>query len=341
MGEQLMKNIELRTALIKSGIIVALCVFFIYAFAADDSGGVIGTIGSIFSGILFVVGLLFAITVSIAVMFGIYFGILYMHNKDHCKEVYAEFKTKLVDTSKAMGCCCPVKHSSHKSETSHTNQVDMTPLFDNQEKLASQLDTIQKSVSSLEQTFTGFTAALASSTEKVNNLDSKIQQTEEALAEKANTTSVDDLTKKLAVDITALQISVKPLDTKLTELEKNLSDFSNKENDSELQEKLHSSIDGIKQEIADMKKSIKNLSVKPAQSSTEPKDTNHRLLSYFTEKADEKKFVKLVTEAVAKGMTYAQVDEYLNDSLSKEASDVIADHPSLTKDYIRICRQVS
>jgi len=38
-------------------------------------------------------------------------------------------------------------------------------------------------------------------------------------------------------------------------------------------------------------------------------------------------------------MTYAQVGEFLNDSLSDDASDVIADHPSLTKDYIRICRQ--
>ncbi len=336
-----MKNIELRSALIKSSIIVILCVFFIYAFAADDSGGVAGTIGSIFSGILFVVGLLFAIIVSIAVMFGIYFGILYMYDKKHCSDTYAEFKTKLMDTSKAMGCRCPIKHSSTKTDASSSKQVDLTPLLDNHEKLDSQLNTIQSTINSLEQTFTGFTAALASSTEKINSLDAKVQQTEETLAEKANTASVNDLTQKIAVDITTLQSSIKPLDTKLTELEKTLSDFSGKENNSELQEQLHNSIDGIKKELADMKKSIKDISVKSVTVSTEPNDTSHRLLSYFTKKADEKKFVKLVTDAIAKGMTYAQVDEYLNDSLSKEASDVIADHPSLTKDYIRICRQAS
>jgi len=47
-----MKNQELRSSLIKSGIILVLCVFFIYSFASGDSGGVTGTIGSLFSRIL-------------------------------------------------------------------------------------------------------------------------------------------------------------------------------------------------------------------------------------------------------------------------------------------------
>lgn len=94
--EQFMKNQELRSSLIKSGILLLVCVFFIYAFAVKDSGGVVGTIGSLFSGlmsgVIFLIGLILALAFSVAAMIGIYFGILALYNQEVCKKSWEEFK---------------------------------------------------------------------------------------------------------------------------------------------------------------------------------------------------------------------------------------------------------
>jgi hypothetical protein len=42
-----------------------------------------------------------------------------------------------------------------------------------------------------------------------------------------------------------------------------------------------------------------------------------------------------VEEAVSQELTYAKIDEYLTENLSPELDQIIKDHPSLTKTYIR------
>jgi len=337
-----MKNQELQSSVIKSGIILVLFIFFIYAFAVDGSGGIGGTISSLFSGALFLVGLTLAIVVSIIVMFGIYFGILYMYDQDTCKNTYAELKVKLNDSTKALSCCSSLTKCYSKQETAvPVSEEDLRPLKSNQDKLQSQLSGLQTSIAGLEKTLSSFSSSITGATEEIAQLDEKINNTVEELDTKATTSSLEEATKKLSADITAIQASVKPLSDKLTELETALSSLETDENGTDTtQDEVNSAIDGIKEELANMKSSIENLASQPAAESNAA-DDRHRILSYFTRKNDEKKFIKQVAEAVSKGMTYAQIDEFLNDSLSAEASGVIADHPSLTKDYIKIARQTS
>ena len=338
-----MKNQELQSSLVKSGIILILLVFFIYAFAVGDSGGVTGAISSLFSGILFIIGLVIAVLVSIAVMFGIYFGILYLYDAETYTKTYDEFKVKLADSSKFISSSCATKCSSKKETVVPISDEDLNPLRSNQDKLGSQLTGLQDSVASLEKTLGSVSSSITGATEEIAQLDEKVASAAEELESKATTESVDEATKKLATDITALQGSVKPLNDKLTELETTLSSLGSDDEGSEddLQEKVDTAISGIKAELATMKSSIESLASQPAAVSSEVDEDKHKILSYFTKKNDENKFIKLVNDAVEKGMTYAQAGEFLSDSLSADAKKVIDGHPSLTKDYIKICRQNS
>lgn len=339
-----MKNQELQSALNKSGIFMVLCIFFIYAFAVGDSGGITGTIGSIFSGILFLLGLIFAVAVSVIVMFGIYFGILYMYDKEVCKKTYGEFKTKLDECSKSCKSKCGTKCSTSTAPETVAvalNDEDLTPLSSNQNKLDNQLSELQSNVSTLEQTLNTVSSSVADVTAEMSKLDSKAATIEEELQNKATTSAIDDSAKKLTGEITTIQNSIKPLSDKISEIETTLSSLPGEGEDKgdELQKKLDTTVNGMKGELKAMQEAIKALATQPEKKSAETNKPEHKLLAYFSNKNDEKQFVTLVNEAVAKEMTYAQAGEFLNDSLSKEASKVISGHPSLTKDYIKVIRK--
>lgn len=332
-----MKNQELQSSLVKSGIILILTIFFIYAFAVGDSGGITGTFASLFSGILFLLGLTLALAVSVIVMFGIYFGILYMYDQDTCKKTYDEFKVKLAGPLQSLSSSC----SSTKERVIPLQEEDLVPLRQNQDKLGNQLSNLQDSIKSLENSLSTVSSSLNATAEAISRLAEKATETDEALEGKATTASVDEASKKLGADITSLQTSVKPLSEKLAELETSLSSLDTEEDmtGQDLQEKVDSALIGIQEELTSMKQSIEELASQPQQEGNEAEASSHKILSYFTKKADEKKFIALVNKAVAQEMTYAETGEFLNDSLSTGASEVIADHPSLTKDYIRVCRQ--
>lgn len=338
-----MKNQELQSSLIKSGIILVLCVFFIYAFAVGDSGGVTGTIGSIFSGALFLLGLTFAVAVSVLVMIGIYFGILYMYNQEVCQKTYDEFKAKVADSSKTLsGACGPKSSSTNEARPAAITAEDLQPLSNNQKQLAEKLSELQSSVSSLGKALNTVSSSVTDVTAEMTNLSEKTVAIEEDLENKAATNAIEDTAKKLSADITALQNTVKPLNDKISEIETMLSSLSSDEENGgdDLQEKLDATVKGLQEEMAGMQKSIDNLASRPKKQAAATEE-EHRLLSYFANKKDKKQFIDSVNESVKKEMTYAQAGEFLSETLSTKASEVIAEHPSLTKDYIKICRQKS
>jgi len=337
-----MKNQELQTSLVKSGIISGIFVFFIYAFAVSDSGGVMGTLSSLFTGTVFLFGLALALAVSIAVMFGIYFGILYMYDQETCKSTYSEFKIKLHESTKEL-CCCPAiaKCLSRHASGAAVSEDDLRPLRSNQEAFQSQLSNLQTSIVALEKTLSSFTSSIGVATKEIAQLDEKVDVMAEELEKKASTASLEEATKKLSADIAAIQGKVKPLNNKISEIETALSSFESEEKSAAgAQDEVTSAINGIQEELAKMKSSMESLlSSSQTVAESGEDDDNHRILSRFTSKNDEKNFTKLVTETVSQKMTYAQIDEFLKKSLSTQASAVIAEHPSLTKDYIRMIRQ--
>lgn len=342
-----MKNLELRSSLIKSGALLALCIFFIYAFAVGDSGGVGGTIGSLISGITFLIGLTIALIISVLILFGIYFGILYLYNPDVSKKTYDELKTistaaiaKLPIKTK----CCPSKKAVSAAPAVSTEDIQLIEA--NQARLGSQLENIGSTFETLQESIHSLNTALSSAKEAVTSLEEKTASFEEALETKATTEAIDDSSKKLSTELESLKGSLKPLTDRLATLEENIATLGSQDDaeGEDVQGVVDKAVDALKNEIKAVQDDMSKLSAAPVQDSkakTNDKEDGsaHRILEYFTKKADEKKFVTSVKKAVDQGMTYAQVDEFLDDALSKEAGAIIADHPSLTKDYIRTIRQ--
>jgi hypothetical protein len=63
------------------------------------------------------------------------------------------------------------------------------------------------------------------------------------------------------------------------------------------------------------------------------------IFTYIEEQENQSLFIEKVQEALAQEMTYAQIDEYLTNSLPQELDKIIKDHPALTKNYIRNLRR--
>jgi prefoldin subunit 5 len=344
-----MKNLELRSALIKSGALLALCIFLIYAFAVDDSGGIGGTISSLISAIVFLFGLTIALILSISILFGIYFGILYLYDPDVSKKTYEE----LIDIGNTASAKLPIRTkccSPNKAPATNTSvsKVSLQAIETNQAKLGDQLANIGSTVETLQKTLKGFTDALSSAKDEIVTLEEKTASFEEAIETKATTEAIDESSKKLSTELENLKGSIKPITDKLTSLEDNMSAIT-PDDDSDgddFQVMINKTIDTLKGDIEVVQNDVAKLNATPVDDSkisnaAKITDAEHRILSYFSKKADTNMFVSLVTEAVEQGMTYAQIDSFLGDSLSKEAFAIIAGHPSLTKDYIRTIRQQS
>jgi len=266
-----------------------------------------------------------------------------MYDQQTCTNTYGEFKEKLSSLSQSLCGTCGDKCSASAVPPQAINDDDLTPIRDNQNRLDSQLTALQSNVASLESMLSKVSVSATAAADNLSTLDEKSKSLEEAMEGKAATDAIEDATKKLSSEISAVQGSLKPLTDKLSELEASLSSLDD-DSDNDIQQTVDTAIKAIKEELGSMNSAIESLT---SNATAEPQATEqhasdseeHRILSYFSSEADKKKFISLVVEAIGKEMTYAQVGEFLNDSLSTEAAEVIADHPSLTKDFIRLNRQ--
>ncbi len=338
-----MKNLELRSSLCKSAALMALCIFLIYAFAVSDSGGITGTFSSLLSGILFIFALSIALIVSVFVVFGIYFGILYLYNPEVSKKTYGEFKELSGTAAERLplkGHCCATKQSAQTKPDS--TQEDIQAIKSEQQQLSSRLKTILSSLDTLQSSISKTEETQQTMLEQLNVLSEKHGEMEEGLKDKASSESVVEATKTLSADLASLQSSTAPLSTKLTELEENIATLTApKEDDLDVQALIDETVSGLNSKVDALQSNVDTLLTSASESSTSETDesTDHRILEYFTDKKDEKIFIDTVQEGVDQEMTYAQIGDLLTEKLSKKAAAIQAEHPSLTKDYIREIRQ--
>lgn len=338
-----MKNLELRSSLIKSGILLGLCIFLIYAFAAESSGGIGGTIASLFSGFTFLIGLTLALVISVLVIFGVYFGILYLYDPKVSQKTYGELKANLTDISSKLAldtkCCTTVAPDAPATTTVTETANELESIQATQSRLTAQLANTDAKVDSMQKALSTLNASLTAVSEQISAFGEQTQTVSEELETKASTGAIEDSAKKLGADINSLKTSMEPLSAKLSSLEETVAGFEGgtEGKDDDIQAIVDQSLSALQDEL----KAVKDMISEQSSPENESDDSSPRILTYFSKKADRKKFIALVKESVKQDMTYAQIDEVLNESLSKESATIIADHPSLTKDYIRDCRQGS
>lgn len=63
------------------------------------------------------------------------------------------------------------------------------------------------------------------------------------------------------------------------------------------------------------------------------------IFTYIDKQEDQSLFIEKVQEALVQEMTYAQIDDYLTNTLPVELDKIIKDHPALTRNYIRNLRR--
>lgn len=143
---------------------------------------------------------------------------------------------------------------------------------------------------------------------------------------------LSDKVEELNIAVDKLQSSDKErqdLVEKLTEQTQN-RDEPDLKNQIEALEKLHSD---THTEIGNLMERLISLETTLKQTTTSG------ILSYIEKDEDQSIFIQKVEEALAQGMTYAQINKYLSKNLTSELDKIIKKHPALTKKFIRKLRK--
>ena len=208
---------------------------------------------------------------------------------------------------------------------------------------AEQLATVTAEVATVSETLGGTEAT-------IKTLQAKVEQAGAVDAEKI-LGDVPARLETLEQQEPAAPVDLQPLEEKISGLQAEINKVT-----KPLEEKiaaLTAELDALKtarakqpaaEKPAVRKKAAtapaKKKEAKKAEVKTVPEpDSEHRLLSYYTQKADREKLEDLVAQTLKKDMTYAQVTKFLVKEMGAKGGKIISEHPSLAKDYIRQCRR--
>lgn len=298
-----MKKSEFRTPLFQSGAILLAVILVFSLVPSGDSmtvGSIVGSvIGGFFKFLLFLIALGLGLGICIAALVGIFFAGVALQNSEQASNMWAEFKVKL------SGLLC----QSDSACCAQTENTECEPAVSQEE-----YDKMKSELSSLQQT------------------NQKLQSDVNALS--ADNDKFKQDIQGLSSMVEELKASEEKINATLTEL----SEKVEKEPDTGLQDqvtKLEEMYKATTASIEDLVGKLQALEEQEAQTADSKADLEGGIFSYIESVDDKDLFVLTVEEAVSKEMTYAQIDEFLTENLSAELDQIIKDHPSLTKDFIR------
>lgn len=306
-----MNNNEFRTPLLQSGAILLAIVIIISMVPSGDGVGVGTMIAGFFSGVIklliFLIGITLAVGVAIAALIGVFIAAIALHSPEKAGEVWAATKQRFAGLiQESVTCSCD------ESKECAVEEVATVDIGITQEEY----DQMKSTISSLQ------------------SANSQLQ---------ADVTSLSGTNAKLQEDITSLTTMVDELkesETKINELIAELSSKAEEDKTTELKEKLKQ----LEEMATKTNQSISDIAVRLEaleEITTSPDGDNQPsgIFSYIENESDRDLLTTKVQEGVAKELTYAQFDEFLTEELSAELDQIVKDHPSLTKDYIRSMRK--
>jgi len=297
-----MKNNEFRAPLIQSGVLLVAIVLIISMVPSGEGMGVGGFIGAAVSGFFNLILFLIALTLAIGISVVVLIGIFIG----------------------AIALQSPEKASSLYRATKQS--------FAN---------ILQNAVAGSQTTDTSDAGISQEEYDIMKNQFVSLQDANQKLQNDVST--LNSKNKKLQEDLHGLTLMVdelKEAEAKINELIHNLSAKVDEDPDSGLKEqilKLEEMYAKTNESIATLAgriEAIESASAKPAV------DIQSAGIFQYMESEDDKKlFADKVLEGVSKELTYAQFDSFLSESLPAELDQIVKDHPSLTKDYIRSMRK--
>ena len=353
-----MKPNLLRAPLINSAILLVVCSLLVYFTLTSPEGSIWSSIGAIFT--LFfriaqlVIGLALGLLVCIAVLIGIFLGAVALFDASSASRMYEGLRQTILNwlapVLDLLSSDSDDKLQAELSDLGQSLKIDFSQMIGS---ASQELSTAQNELAG-----------------KLQALQGKVQATEEATAEKVSTEQLEAVTAEVTTVTEALATTegkIKTLQDKVEEAAQKvgavdpgaiLGDVPARLEKLEQQEApapvdlqpLEKKIAALQAEIKTLQAALKEASSAPAESGAAPAveekeeetvedSAEHRLLNYFDKKADQDKLAGLVAETLKKDMTYAQVTDILIKKMGKKGGTIIAEHPSLAKDYIRQCRR--
>ncbi|MFP3982738.1 MAG: hypothetical protein ACLFV2_03500, partial [Desulfurivibrionaceae bacterium] len=117
---------------------------------------------------------------------------------------------------------------------------------------------------------------------------------------------------------------------------------------SDLQQKMEDDIEGLRKELEETKEQLAEAAATQTRKKvggkaqeSEPAEGKHRIFDYLSRKTDRRKLTELVEKTVEQEMSYAEAMEYITSNMPAEAAEVVEAHPSLTREYIKSCRELA
>ena len=322
-----MNKKDFKNPLIQSGAILLLVFLLISIVAGSGSQGVLSSIGALISGIfstvIFIIGLGIAIVVSIAVLVGVYLAAVYFYSADKGRNLVDQLKAALCSLySKVKGTQLKAKFTAPKTSESEpepkaaaatTQSVEPAPLKQSPATQASaeppayNWTILESKIDSLDSRLSELAQSSSANSEWISSLQKRFDELSVDVAGEEKLAAVVETHQKLSEQLQAIG----------TEVE------ASSENIQKLEQQFGEDLNGLKEELAAL------------HDKTSVPEVISGILSYIDSAEDRDKITDKAKEAIARGMTYAQIDDFFKASLSPEVYQELAAHPRLTKDFLR------
>jgi hypothetical protein len=351
-----MKTNVLRMPLLKAAGILVIFSLLVYFTSTDPDASVWTSIGTIFvaafTTVQWLLAMAIGLTVCIAVLIGIFLGAVAIGNPTAASSMYEGLRQDVLsypapllelwnkaftsDSGIQLGALTAMFEdlkNDIKADV-QTGQAAISKMEQAQAGMISKIDSLASRLATLEKTTAGLATGqqveelgeevktVVESTAGMREVVDNLQKTVKETADKAGQVSAENILGDLPARLEALD---------LASLEKNISDLQ-----TELAAvKKSSTPPAPAAALAETTQTTPK--AEPAQAT---KAEEHRIFSYFENDTDKKKVAELVASTLKKDMSYKQVIDLVAKGLGSNG-EIITSHPSLSKDYIRLCRRNS
>jgi chaperonin cofactor prefoldin len=316
-----MNKNDFKNPLIQSGAVLLLVFLLISIVAGSGSQGLLGSIGALISGlfsaILFVVALCIAIAFSIAVIIGIYVAAVSIYSTDKGRDLLEQLKYLLSALyAKVRGTAIKYKAASPKPavpETESAQAAEASPAAQQPPRKISsgtaptELSALEAKVDTINSMLSDLTHYTSTNAEKIAALQGQMAASTHSGSPEGRLATAEQADGTISVELQELRERVETSSSALQQLEQQFS----------------RELEGIKQELAAL------------HDKTSVPEVVSGILSYIDAPEDRDLITEKAKEAIARGMTYSQIDEFFKASLSEEVYQELAAHPRLTKDFLR------
>ncbi len=345
LEEANMNRREMQKPLVQTALVLLGVILLIGFVAGSDAQSFFGGVGSIVKGvflsILYAIALAISLVVSVVFLFAIFLGAVALYSQETAKDLYNKL---LQSVMHLYSTWFPPKAGAPLKEDVKEDVEKHAPLVKEKTETAASPAIEKSAPEPTPALLAGLREEISQEINKLNNsvnvLDERNKSFDRSIAglkQSLEANPSEDIINK----ISSLEAQHQDLSSQLSTFTEKLAQMGSVADEAvKLAKQQSFELSKVETQISSYSSAIDDLQQKLESKTAEPVtgSENHRIFNYLEKDADKKKFAKLIGEAIAKEMTYTEIDTFLTKSLSKDADTIIKEHPSLTKQYIRDCK---